>query len=287
GVSTGISAADRAHTIRVAANPSAEPTDIIVPGHIFPIRAQNGGVLSRAGHTEGSVDLAKLGGLNPAAAICEIMNEDGSMARLPELQEFAKKFDLKIGTIEDLIRYRLETETLIKEVANEALPNPFSKEFRIKIFKNLLDVSENVVIQKGEIKADQPTLVRMQVENVLGDVFRCGKDSASWIHSTLDIMSRADSAVLVYLRKEGLHSVISQQVNGMNDEKKPRKMDPREYGIGAQILNNLGVRKINLIAKRKPNNVALAGFDLEIVDITSPVSSSDSNESSDNEIFFN
>ena len=272
---------------RVAASPGAEKTDIIVPGHIFPIRAQNGGVLKRAGHTEGSVDLAKLAGLNPAAAICEIMKEDGSMARLPDLKEFAKKFDLKIGTIEDLISYRLENETLIKEVANEPLPNPFSDEFSVKIFKNVLDGSENVVIQKGFIKKDKPTLVRMQVENVLGDVFRGGVDSASWIQSTLEMMARAESAVLVYLRKEGLSSIISEQVNGFNQEKRPRKMDPREYGIGAQILNTLGVGQINIIAKSKPNNVALKGFGLEIVEVTPPDTMSLGFANDDNEVFFN
>ena len=288
GVSTGISAADRAHTIRVAASPGADKEDIIVPGHIFPIKAQNGGVLKRAGHTEGSVDLAKLAGLNPAAAICEIMKEDGEMARLPDLKAFAEKFDLKIGTIEDLIRYRLETETLIKEVANEPFSNPFSDDFRVRIFKNVLDGSENVVIQKGHINKDKPTLVRMQVENVLGDVFRGGGvDSASWIHSTLETMARAESAVLVYLRKEGLNSIISEHVNSFNEEKKPRKMDPREYGIGAQILNTIGVGKMNLMAKNQPNNVGLKGFGLEIVDVTSPVTSTMEFPTDDNEVFFN
>ena len=227
GVSTGISAADRSHTIRVASSPNAEPSDVIMPGHVFPIRAQNGGVLKRAGHTEGSVDLAKLAGLNPAAVICEIMKEDGSMARLPDLKEFAKKFDLKIGTIEDLIRYRLENETLVKEVANQPLPNPFSDDFRVKVFKNVLDGSENIVIQKGHVVREEPTLVRVQVENVLGDVFRGGSfDSASRIHSILEHMSKEKSGVFVYLRKEGLNSIISDLVNSFAQPAKPHKMDP-------------------------------------------------------------
>ena len=268
GVSTGISAADRSHTIRVASNPSAEPQDVIMPGHVFPIRAQKGGVLKRAGHTEGSVDLAKLAGLNPAAVICEIMKEDGTMARLPDLQEFAEKFDLKIGTIEDLISYRLETETLVKEVANEPLPNPFGTDYRVKVYKNTLDNSENIVIQKGEIRPDKPTLTRVQVENVLGDVFRSGGyDSASRIHSILEAMSTHESAVFVYLRKEGLASVISQQVNAFKDQPKARKMDPREYGIGAQILRALGVSKMILVSKEMPENVGLKGFGLEIVGV--------------------
>lgn len=287
GVSTGISAADRAHTIRVAASPGAEPADVIMPGHVFPIRAQKGGVLRRAGHTEGSVDLAKLAGLNPGAVICEIMKEDGSMARLPDLKEFAQKFNLKIGTIEDLISYRLENETFIREVASEPLENPFSDDFTVKVFKNVLDGSENIVIQKGFVKKDEPTLVRVQVENVLGDVFRGGGyDSASRIHSILEMMSKEESGVFVYLRKEGLNSIISQQVNGFNQPRKPRKMDPREYGIGAQILRALGVGKIRLISHMKPNNIGLKGFGLEIVDVV-PSTENSSVTNNENEIIFN
>lgn len=284
GVSTGISAADRAHTVRVAANPAAVPDDVIMPGHVFPIRAQRGGVLKRAGHTEGSVDLARLAGLNPAAVICEIMKEDGTMARLPDLKKFAEKYDLKIGTIEDLIRYRLENETLIQQVADEALPNPYSDQFRVKVFKNALDGSENIVIQKGAIKKDKPTLVRVQVENVLGDVFRGGLfDSASRIHSILDEMADAESAVFVYLRKEGYNSLIAQQVKEFEKGPVLKKMDPREYGIGAQILRSLGVGQICLIAKNNPNNIGLKGFGLEIVDIyksatQSPLALEDSSE---------
>jgi 3,4-dihydroxy 2-butanone 4-phosphate synthase / GTP cyclohydrolase II len=271
GVSTGISAADRAHTTRVAASPSAERGDVIMPGHVFPIRAQKGGVLKRAGHTEGSVDLAKLAGLNPAAVICEIMKEDGSMARLPDLKDFAQKFNLKVGTIEDLIRYRLENETLVKELANEPLPNPISNEFRIKVFQNTLDGSENIVIQKGQIDKKVPTLVRIQVENVLGDVFRGGLfDSSTRIQSILKMMAQAESSVFVYLRKEGHHSLISEQVMSFKEQPKPKKMDPREYGIGAQILRALGVGKINLVAKNNPNNVGLKGFGLEITGVTTP-----------------
>jgi 3,4-dihydroxy 2-butanone 4-phosphate synthase / GTP cyclohydrolase II len=175
GVSTGISAADRAHTIRVASNPSAESEDVIMPGHVFPIRAQKGGVLKRAGHTEGSVDLARLAGLNPAAVICEIMKEDGTMARLPDLKEFAQKFNLKIGTIEDLIRHRLETETLVRQVADEVLPNHFPRIFESK-FLNPLWMSPRISsFKKDKSKKIVPTLVRVQVENVLGDVFPWGR----------------------------------------------------------------------------------------------------------------
>lgn len=289
GVSTGISAADRAHTIRVASNPVAEPSDVIMPGHVFPIRAQKGGVLKRAGHTEGSVDLAKLAGLNPAAVICEIMKEDGTMARLPDLRSFAEKYNLKIGTIEDLISYRLENETFIKLVADEELPNPFSSEFRVKVFKNILDGSENIVIQKGEIDRERPVVTRVQVENVLGDVFRSGGyDSASRIHSILEIMAGEDSSVFVYLRKEGLSSVISQQVNAFNrKEEKATKMDPREYGIGAQILRSLGVGKMKLVAKKMPANIGLKGFGLEIVDLQDAQSSKETLLSDDDSVVYN
>ncbi len=270
GVSTGISAADRAHTIRVAASPSAEPNDVIMPGHVFPIRAQNGGVLKRAGHTEGSVDLAKLAGLNAAAVICEIMKEDGTMARLPDLKEFAEKFGLKIGTIEALISYRLENETFIREVADEPIPNPYCEDFRVKVFKNVLDNSENIVIQKGHIQKDVPTFVRVQVENVLGDVFHGGAyDSGARIHGILEQMSKHDCGVFVYLRKEGMQSIIADQIKAFGKKPKARKMDPREYGIGAQILRALGVGKINLVSRMQPHNIGLKGFGLEIVSVTS------------------
>jgi len=268
GVSTGISAADRAHTIRVAANPAAKPADIIMPGHIFPIRAQAGGVLKRAGHTEGSVDLARLAGLNSGAVICEIMKEDGTMARLPDLTAFAEKHELKIGTIESLIRYRLETETLIEKVAEADFPHPFSNDFKVHVFRNLLDGSENVVIQKGVINPDEATLVRVQVENILGDVFLGGThDSGSKILDTLRHLATADSGVLLYLRKEGSSSLISQQVGELEeDEMAMLKMDSREYGIGAQILRSIGVRRIRLMANNTPKNSAIKGFGLEIVE---------------------
>ena len=273
GVSTGISAGDRAHTIRVASNPKAKPSDVIMPGHIFPIRAQRGGVLKRAGHTEASVDLVRLSGQNFGAVICEIMKEDGNMARLSDLKTFAKKFDLKIGTIEDLISYRLENETFIHQVADELLPNPFSPDFRFKVFKNVLDGSENIVIQKGEIQKDQPTLVRVQVENTLGDVFRGGhQDSGSRIQSILKTMASSPSAVFVYLRKEGTYSLISQYVNSFGDKGVVPQMDSREYGIGAQILRALDVGKIHLISRHKPNNIGLKSFGLDIVEISDGVS---------------
>ena len=214
--------------------------------------------------------MARLSGLNPSAVICEIMKEDGSMARLNDLVLFAKKFNLKLGSIEDLIRYRLENETLISQVIDKAFPHPLSKDFRIKVFKNLLDDSENIVIQKGEIKKSSPTLVRVKVENPMKDVFGGGFYKPHFqIESTLKTMAKSPSAVFVYLRKEGKYSLISQQATSLNDSNKSPKMDSRDYGIGAQILRELGVGLIHLIARKKPKSIGLKGFGLDIVQVSS------------------
>lgn len=269
GVSTGISASDRAHTIRVASNPRANPQDIIMPGHIFPIRAQRGGVLKRAGHTEASVDLARLAGLNSAAVICEVIKPDGSMARLPDLLDFAKTHNIKMGTIEDLIRYRLENETLIEEVTKTNIENQFGL-FTVRIFKNVLDNSHSLVLQKGEIKENEATLVRVHVENILADVFASGKHESSLpLNSAMESLSKCDCGVLVYLRKEGFSSLLHQESEKAGNVPRP-KMDPREYGIGAQILHHLGVRKIHLLANQSVNKVVgLKGFGLEIEKVIS------------------
>ncbi|MCC6137983.1 MAG: 3,4-dihydroxy-2-butanone-4-phosphate synthase [Bdellovibrionaceae bacterium] len=271
GVSTGISASDRAHTIRVASNPRASAQDIIMPGHIFPIRAQRGGVLKRAGHTEASVDLARLAGLNSAAVICEVIKPDGTMARLEDLVEFSKTHNIKIGTIEDLIRYRLENETLIEEVAKTNIENEHGV-FTMRTFKNLLDNSHSLVLQKGEIKPNEATMVRVHVENVLADVFNSTKHESSLPLSTaMEALGKCDCGVLVYLRKEGLNSLLTQDVSKPTAESTVRtKMDPREYGIGAQILHHLGVRKINLLANQSVSKVVgLKGFGLEIEKVIS------------------
>ncbi len=186
GVTTGISAADRSHTIRVASRPDAKPADISMPGHVFPIRAQPGGVLKRAGHTEASVDMARLAGLNSSAVICEIMNSDGTMARMPDLQKFAKAHGIKMGTIVDLIRYRVQNESLVTEVANASLPSALGSGFQIRVFKNILDESEHVVLQKGKPEAGQATLVRVHSECMTGDIFgslRC--DCGPQLHQAL------------------------------------------------------------------------------------------------------
>lgn len=284
GVSTGISAADRAHTIRVAANPTAKSSDVIVPGHIFPIRAREGGVLKRAGHTEASVDLARLAGLNPSAVICEIMNEDGSMARLENLREFAKKHSIKIGTIEDLIEYRIQNESFVEEVQDTRFDTNLGAGFRMKLFRNSLDNREHLVLYKGDLEGDTPVAVRVHTENVLGDVF-LGQNHSSreFFESAVRIIDKLGRGVLVYLRQEDMDGRLEKRLavyraleNGLEDVASSRsafRSDQKEYGVGAQILRSLGLHKINLISNSPKKRVGLKGYGIEIVD-TIPLANS-------------
>jgi 3,4-dihydroxy 2-butanone 4-phosphate synthase/GTP cyclohydrolase II len=277
GVSTGISAADRALTIKVAANPSAHPRDIIVPGHIFPIRAQDGGVLKRAGHTEASVDLARLAGLNAAAVICEIMNPDGTMARMGQLIEFAQRHGIKIGTIESLIRYRIQTESFLVERAQAHLPCRFGDDFQIHVFENQLDGREHVALVKGELDPDKPTLVRVHSECLMGDVFGSLRTrSGQYLDSSLKMINEEGAGVVVYLRLEDMGQRLRQRVMSYHqldqgesvteDMRKVFRSDDRDYGIGAQILRALGIRKLRLITNSHAKRVGLKGYGLEIVE---------------------
>jgi 3,4-dihydroxy 2-butanone 4-phosphate synthase/GTP cyclohydrolase II len=257
GVSTGISAADRSHTVKVAANPSAVPGDVIMPGHVFPIRAQKGGVLKRAGHTEASVDLAVLAGLHPAAVICEIMNPDGTMARTSELRRFATENDLKIGTIEDLIEYRIQHETFLREVRRESVEVADAGRFDLVVFENTLDGLQHFAFVRGQ-PSEEPTLVRMQVEHTLSDVFGVLSTSPAGAQEYLQSIAQADSGVFCYLRRHGPSAMDR------------RSMDQRDYGVGAQILRALGVRKIRLLTQTPQKRVGLKGYGLELVEEVRP-----------------
>lgn len=268
GVTTGISAADRAHTVRVAASPNAKPSDIHMPGHIFPIRARSGGVLKRAGHTEGSVDLAKMAGLNPAAVICEVMNADGTMARVPDLKKFAEKHKIKIGTIVDLIEYRLSRENLVEEVFNSELPLQFPK-FKARVFRSRVDGVEHLVLQKGaEIPKDKPVMVRIQVENPIRDMFSSLSGEASSLRSALAKMEFEENALIVILRGE-TQSSFSRELKFMLGQSGPGEMDSRNYGIGAQVLRAVGAHRIRLLTNTVEKRVGLKAFDLEIVETIS------------------
>ncbi len=286
GVSTGISAADRALTIKVASNPSSVPQDVIVPGHIFPIRAQDGGVLKRAGHTEASMDLARMAGLNPAGVICEIMNVDGTMARMDSLMAFSQKHGIKIGTIESLIKFRIQTESFLVERAQAALPSSkYGRDFRIHIFENLLDGREHVALVKGRIDPEQPTLVRVHSECLMGDVFGSMRTrSGEFLDLSLKRINEEGSGVLVYLRLEDMGHRLRQRVQTYanldqgeaptDESRKIFRSDDRDYGIGAQILRSLGVSKLRLITNSHAKRVGLKGYGLEIIDeVTLPIDS--------------
>jgi 3,4-dihydroxy 2-butanone 4-phosphate synthase/GTP cyclohydrolase II len=258
GVSTGISAADRARTIHVASNPEAKAADVVTPGHVFPIKSQPGGVLKRAGHTEASVDLAALAGLDPSAVICEIMNEDGTMARKPELVEFAKKHGLKIGSIEELIKYRIENDIFVDQVGVSDMVTTDGYKFKVHRFRNRLDGVDHIALTLGEFKPEQEVLTRVQSDCVLGDVFMSTETPTGvYLRSSLKKIQQAGSGVFVYLRTEAL----TRPTRETDDI----AMDPRDYGVGAQILRALGVKKIALLSNNEIKRVGIKGYGLDVV----------------------
>jgi 3,4-dihydroxy 2-butanone 4-phosphate synthase/GTP cyclohydrolase II len=278
GVTTGISAHDRAKTVKTAINPKSKPEDLARPGHIFPLKAQPGGVLQRAGQTEGSVDLARLAGLYPAGVICEIMNDDGTMARVPQLAKFARKHGLKMVTIKDLIQYRMQNECLVTELATTKLPTNFGGEFTARVFGNQVDDTVNIALIKGDISPDDEILVRVHSECLTGDVFgskRC--DCGDQLHKAMAMIKKEGKGILLYMRQEGRGIGLANKLkayalqdDGMDtveaNVKLGFKPDLRDYGIGAQILVSLGVHKMRLMTNNPKKLVGLEGYGLRIVD---------------------
>ncbi len=277
GVTTGISAPDRAKAIAVLANPSAKPHDLKQPGHIFPLIAKNGGVLRRAGHTEAAVDLARIAGLDPSGVICEIMSDDGTMARLPQLTEFAKEHGLKLCTIEALIRYRQEREKLVEKEQVIKMPTDYG-EFDLHLYRSKLDGDNHLALVKGNVDDGEPVMVRVHSECLTGDVFgsrRC--DCGSQLHTALERIEKEGRGILLYMRQEGrgiglaakIHAYKLQE-EGLDtveaNEKLGFAMDLRDYGMGAQILFDLGVRKIRLMTNNPKKVVGLQGHKLQIVE---------------------
>ncbi len=274
GVTTGISAADRAHTIRTAASPDCTARDLARPGHVFPLRARKGGVLMRPGQTEAGVDLARIAGLTPAAVICEVMNDDGTMARLPELVEFAAKHDLKIISVAQLVGYRIENEVLVRQLGSALVPT-IHGEFRAIAFENALNHETHLALVLGDIKGDEPTLVRVHTQSVLSDVFGSLRDDhGAQLQTALKLIAEAGSGVVLYLKQEmeGL-GLVDQLLEYSRNPNEARILTPqekmkrvRDYGTGAQILHELGVRQLRLLSNHPPRLNALQGFGLEIVE---------------------
>lgn len=270
GVTTGISAADRAKTILTAVNPESKASDLVRPGHIFPLRARSGGVLMRPGQTEASVDLARIAGLIPAAVICEIMNEDGSMARLPELIEFALKHRLHIISVAELIRYRIQNEICIHRIADATVPT-IHGEFKAIAFENTLNGEVHLAMVMGEITPEEPVLVRVHTQSVLSDVFgSLMDDHGAQLKIALQRIKDEGRGIVLYLKQEMPGVGLADQLLGYHGRPVKTKRDPmrdvRDYGTGAQILHELGARKLRLLSNRPPKLHALEGFDLEIVE---------------------
>ena len=278
GVTSGISAADRATTIRAAVAEDAKPEDLVSPGHIFPIRARRGGVLVRTGQTEGSVDLARLAGRRPAGVICEVMKDDGTMARMPDLEIFAREFGMKIVTIKDLIDYRMQHESLIRRAAAATIPTRYGGEFKLIVYENDVDEMKHVALIKGEITPEDEVLVRVHSECLTGDVFgseRC--DCGAQLHRAIKMVEEAGKGVIVYMHQEGRGIGLVNKIKAYELQEQGQdtveanialgfKEDLRDYGIGAQILADIGVRKMRLLTNNPKKIVGLEGYGLTITE---------------------
>ncbi len=278
GVTTGISAADRATTIKTAIDPASRAEDLARPGHVFPLRARPGGVLQRAGQTEGSVDLARLAGLTPAGVICEIMNDDGTMSRVPELMEFARTFGLKIVTVKDIIAYRVKMESLVRRAAVTKLPTSHGREFTAILYTNDIDKMNHIALVKGDISPDDSVLVRVHSECLTGDVFgslRC--DCGEQLQNAMKMIDDVGKGVILYMRQEGRGIGIEGKLKAYELQDKGKdtveanlalgyKADLRDYGLGAQILRDIGVRKIRLLTNNPKKIVGLEGYGLTVVE---------------------
>ncbi len=270
GVSTGISVADRAHTIAIAIDPGKGRDDVASPGHVFPLVAQDGGVLVRAGHTEAAVDIARLAGLTPAGVVCEIMNDDGTMARLPDLMAFAQLHAIKVATIADLIAHRLRYDRVVRRVAETVLHSRHGGEFRMTVYVNTIAYAEHVALVKGDLSTPEPVLVRMHALNVLDDVLGDGASGRGGeLQAAMRMIGEAERGVVVLLREARATSLSDQVAARLGQpptERSKASRNLREYGVGAQILLDLGVREMILLSNTKRTIVGLDGFGLTVVE---------------------